>query len=174
MIRWLPILLVACSWDLERMNDQPRCDPGEATPYLPDRRCDQPAPSGSVEWRASQPSAKPIAPTRATIVRGMDRYARFCAPCHGVLADGRSELAKDMLLRPPPSLHDPKIIAYPDVRVVQVIGEGYGIMPAYAAVLPPADRWAVVHYVRVLQRSQATTLHALTAERQQEAVRWLP
>jgi mono/diheme cytochrome c family protein len=178
VIRTLALALVAtgCDWQLERMNDQPRCEPGEATPYLPDRRCDQPPPAGTVPWRATRDAeqpAEPPRPTRATIARGMDRYARFCATCHGLAGDGRTVVAADMLLRPPPSLHEARLVEAMDQRIYDVIGDGYGMMPAYGWVLPPADRWSVVHFVRVLQRSQAVAFLELQPARRQEALRWL-
>lgn len=163
--------LVACDWDVNRMNDQPRCEPGDRRPWLPDARCDQAPPDGTVVWRAAEPAIPPV--TRASILRGADRYGRTCAACHGVLGDASTRVAEDMSLRPPPSLHDSMIVAYSDQRLYEVITSGYGMMPSYAWQLAAPDRWAVVHYVRVLQRSQAVRLDALPADRKQEAQQWL-
>jgi mono/diheme cytochrome c family protein len=174
----LAIMLAACERDLERMNDQPRCEPLDQRPWLPDRRCDQRAPQGTVPWRGGQAAAPAAAPSplpsRQAIARGADRFRRFCAPCHGALGNADTPVARDMTLRPPPSLHEARIAAYPDQRIFEVIGAGYGMMPPYSDVLPPADRWAVVHYVRVLQRSQAVPLATLAPARREEARRWLP
>jgi mono/diheme cytochrome c family protein len=169
-----PAALAACDVDLSRMNDQPRCEPLDRRPWLPDQRCDQPTPEGTVPWRAATAPAAAPAPSRATIARGGDRFRRFCAPCHGALGDGDSPVARDMVLRPPPSLHAAAIVAYPDQRIFEVITAGYGMMPPYGDMLLPQDRWAVVHYVRVLQRSQAVPLEALAPARREEARRWLP
>jgi mono/diheme cytochrome c family protein len=157
------------------MNDQPRCKPGKSTPWLPDRRCDQAVPPGTVAWRAPAPTLAAVAPrpSRASIARGADRFARTCAACHGPLGDGRSVVARDMVLRPPPSLLVPPVLGYDDRRLYEVITAGYGVMPPYAYQLPPDDRWAVVHYLRVLQRSQRAVLAELPAVRRQEAERWL-
>ena len=166
-------LVAGCDWELSRMNDQPKCTPGKRTPYLPDQRCDQAPPVGTVAWHApAAPPAEP-APTRASIMRGADRFHRFCAPCHGALGDGNSPIARDMLLRPPPSLHTALVVGYPDERIYETIASGYGMMPPYGAVVPPEDRWAIVHYVRVLERSQAMPLAALPADHQEEARAWL-
>jgi mono/diheme cytochrome c family protein len=166
--------LAACERDLERMNDQPRGEPLDRRPWLPDQRCDQAPPLGAVPWRSVAPPPPPPAPSRATISRGADRFRRFCAPCHGVLGDADTPVARDMELRPPPSLHAPLIARYPDQRIFEVITAGYGLMPPYSHELPPADRWAVVYYVRVLQRSQSVPLEALAPARREEARRWLP
>jgi mono/diheme cytochrome c family protein len=171
----LLVVLAACDWSLNRMGDQPRCDPDEATPYLPDRRCDQAPPAGTVIWHAPprQRAARTRPPDRVGIQRGADRFARFCAPCHGVLGDGRSPVAADMLLRPPPSLHEPRIVAATDEHVRDVIELGFGLMPSYARVLSPDDRWAVIDYVRVLQTSQRVPLDALPADQREAAERAL-
>jgi mono/diheme cytochrome c family protein len=165
--------LAGCGWDGNRMNNQPRCEAGDRRPWLPDQRCDQAAPAGTVAWRAPFAAVAAPAPTRATIARGADRFARICATCHGPLGDGNSVVAADMARRPPPSLHTPRITGYADPRLFEVITSGYGMMPSYAYQLTPSDRWAVIHYVRVLQRSQAVTLEALAPARREEAQRWL-
>jgi mono/diheme cytochrome c family protein len=168
----LLLLLAACDWELSRMMDQPRCEPGDVTPWLPDGRCDQEPPAGTVAWKTKLDEPRPPT-TRALIVRGEDRFARFCAPCHGVLGDGRSAIAADMTLRRPPSLHEPRILAFDDRKLADVIARGYGVMPAYGNELVPADRWAVVVYLRVLQLSQNLALDELDARQRQEASRWL-
>ena len=164
--------LSACDWDLNRMNDQPRCEPGDRTPWLPDARCDLDPPEGTMIWRPAAVQPPPVV-TRALLARGADRYARMCAACHGLLGDANTPVARDMSLRPPPSLHDNTIVGYPDERIYEVITAGYGMMPSYSWQLVPRDRWAVVHYVRALQRSQAMALEGLPADRKQEAQRWL-
>jgi mono/diheme cytochrome c family protein len=170
------VALVGCDWDLGRMNDQPRCEPGDRTPWLPDGRCDQPTPFGAVPWRSEGPRSERVersAPSRLSIARGADRFRRFCAPCHGMLGDADAPIARDMTLRPPPSLHATRIVGYPDELLYDVIGGGYGMMPAYASQIAPADRWAIVHYVRVLQRSQGLAVSRLPLTRLQEAKPWL-
>jgi mono/diheme cytochrome c family protein len=166
------VLLGACDWSLHRMNDQPRCEADDATSLLPDRRCTQPTPTGTVAWRSVEVESPP-SPSRAVIERGHDRFMRFCAPCHGMIGDGRSRVAADMLLRPPPSLHEPRLIASTDEHVADVIERGYGLMPSYARVLPAADRWAVVYFVRALQTSQRVELAKLPAPQGAEIERAL-
>jgi mono/diheme cytochrome c family protein len=166
------IQVAACGWHASRMNDQGRCEPGDVTHWLPDERCDQLPPPNTVAWRAPAPIAPPK-PTRELIARGADRFSRFCAPCHGTLGDGKSIIARDMSLRPPRSLHDDKVVHDPDLAIYATISDGYGMMPAYRHAIADADRWAIVHYVRVLQRSQAMPVTALTDEQQREAAQWL-
>jgi hypothetical protein len=79
-----------------------------------------------------------------------------------------------MTLRPPPSLHEPRIRDYSDERLFTTISEGYGLMPALAATLAPPDRWAVVSYVRALERSQSVPLDALGADERRTLEAKLP
>jgi mono/diheme cytochrome c family protein len=99
--------------------------------------------------------------TRALLDRGRERFEIICATCHGPRGDGRSEVARHMERRQPPSLLDARVRAFPDGRVFRVAGEGYGFMPGYARDLGVEDRWAVVAYLRALELSQAVPLDAL-------------
>lgn len=166
-------LVAGCDWDLQRMNNQPRCEPGDRRPWLPDNRCDQSPPENTMPWRGVDVGAVPPPVTRESILRGADRYDRMCSPCHGTLGDANTPIARDMTLRPPPSLHTPLIVGYSDARIYEVITSGYGMMPSYSWQLQANDRWHVVRYVRVLQRSQAMRLDALPVARQEEARPWL-
>jgi hypothetical protein len=92
--------------------------------------------------------------TRELLERGRDRFAIFCAPCHGVTGDGDSDVAENMTLRKPPSIHDPSTRAFPPGRIFAAVTRGYGLMPSYAALLSIGDRWAVVAFIGALQLSQ--------------------
>jgi hypothetical protein len=85
-----------------------------------------------------------------------------CAVCHGVLGDGDSQVALNMSLRRPPSLHLYR--DRPDGYIFQVISRGFGLMPSYAGSISVHDRWAVVAYVRALQLSQFASVDQLPAE----------
>jgi mono/diheme cytochrome c family protein len=89
---------------------------------------------------------------------GRTRFEIFCATCHGTLGTGQTQVAENMRLRKPPSLHSAAIRAYPPGRIFAVISRGYGLMPSYAGQLSVADRWAVVAYVQALQLSQDFSL----------------
>jgi mono/diheme cytochrome c family protein len=170
----LAVLAVgACDWDFNRMNEQVRCEPGDSRPWLPDRRCEQRWPAGTIAWRTTAQAMPAPATTRDSILRGRDRFARMCASCHGPLEDGNSVIAEDMVLRRPPSLLAEPVVGYPDQRIFDVISHGYGLMPSYSFQLAPPDRWAIVHFLRVLQLSQSFPLAQLSAQRRQEAERWL-
>ncbi len=93
----------------------------------------------------------------------------YCAACHGLAGDGDSPVARNMALRKPPSLHEPRIRALPAGRLYAVVRDGYGLMPSYAEELSVGERWAVVAYVRALQLSQGARLAELPPELRSEA-----
>jgi mono/diheme cytochrome c family protein len=161
--------------DFERMIDQPRGKAYRASPYFADGRLMQPPPEGTVpRTRLIGPPelvdglaaagflAKiPVAVDRALLQRGRSRYELFCATCHGIDGSGQSQVAHNMTLRRPPNLVAEPVRSFPVGRVFQVITHGYGFMPEYSRALAVQDRWAVVAYLRALQRSQSTALAAL-------------
>jgi mono/diheme cytochrome c family protein len=148
-MKWCALLLLlgACDWSLHRMQRQPRCE------AYAGGACWMQAPEGAVSMDAPGP---PPALDRALVERGRDRFEVFCAPCHGVLADGDSHVARAMTLRPPPSLISRAAAALPDQRILDVIAGGYGMMPSYGGALGPRDRAAILHFLRVVQAHEGT------------------
>lgn len=102
--------------------------------------------------------------------RGQERFAIFCAPCHGLLGDGNSMTSIRALERAEPgwvvptSLHAGSVRGQPVGRLFDTITHGRGKMPGYAAQIPVEDRWAIVLYVRALQRSQNASLDDVPPE----------
>ena len=140
--------LASCDWSLHRMQEQPKCTT-YGTLAATGEPCNATPPEGTVS--VDEPAAPPPL-SRALIVRGRDRFERFCAPCHGVAGDGESYVAHAMTLRRPPPLVDAAASSLSDDRILTVMAAGYGVMPSYAAAIPPRDRYAILHYVRVLQQ----------------------
>jgi len=101
----------------------------------------------------------PVPVTRKLLELGRARFDVHCAVCHGLLGDGESQVALNMSLRKPPSLHLYRDV--PDGYLFQVATEGFGLMPGYAFELSAEERWGVVAYVRALQLSQHADAGAL-------------
>lgn len=172
-------LLSACSFEgtwreptpgLHRMTDQRRADTYEASTFFDDGMVMRAPPEGTVPWGGAQDDAVPPL-DRALLIRGQDRFAIFCAPCHGLDARAETPIAEDMALRPPPALIEPRLVAVSDAELHSVITEGYGLMPSYADRLAPPDRWAVVAYVRALQLGSAAPVEWLSPEDRQALAR---
>jgi mono/diheme cytochrome c family protein len=108
----------------------------------------------------------PLPVTRKLLDVGRKRYDITCGTCHGPLGDGDSIVARQMALRPPPSLH--RYTEKPAGYIYEVATKGFGMMASYAAELTVEERWAVVAYIRALQLSQSMPAGDLSpAERQQ-------
>jgi hypothetical protein len=104
----------------------------------------------------------PIPVTRKLIETGRKRYDITCGTCHGTLGDGDSIVARNMALRPPPSLH--RYNEKPAGYIFEVATKGFGMMASYAAELTVEERWAVVAYIRALQLSQSMPAGALPGD----------
>ena len=96
-------------------------------------------------WRTRSPRPQPI------VERGRQKFLTFCSPCHGNFGRGDSRLAGQF--PNPPTLHSDKVRKWPDGNIYHVITEGQNVMPSYASQIARDDRWAIVHYIRVLQRA---------------------
>lgn len=109
-------------------------------------------------YRNGQPvSDFPIPVTRALIERGRERFNIYCSLCHGEDGYGRG-IVVQRGFPAPPSYHDDRLVQAPVGHLFQVVSKGYGSMYSYADRITPDDRWAIVAYIRVLQRSQRGSL----------------
>ncbi|MCS7053635.1 MAG: DUF3341 domain-containing protein [Ignavibacterium sp.] len=90
--------------------------------------------------------------TEENIKLGKSKYLTFCSPCHGNYGDGDSRLRGQF--PNPPSLHSQRARDFKDGMIYHVIVNGQNSMPSYAPYLNVEERWAVVNYIRVLQRAK--------------------
>ena len=95
---------------------------------------------------------------------GHEKFNQMCTPCHGIVGDGKGSVAHKFSLRAPPSLHDARRLGLKSDYIYRVITEGFGLMPRLTTQLNTHERWAVVSYVRALQRSQNVAYEALPAD----------
>jgi mono/diheme cytochrome c family protein len=89
----------------------------------------------------------------AVVERGRQRYTIYCAPCHDARGDGKGILFQRGNV-PTASMHQDKILQYTDGQIFDVITNGQGLMAGYRWPIPPADRWAIVAFVRTLQKER--------------------
>jgi mono/diheme cytochrome c family protein len=115
----------------------------------------------------SQYVSNPLELNRALLVRGQDRYDIFCAVCHGRAGDGKGIMVQKGFT-PAPSYHEERIMAMADGQLFSVITGGIRTMPAMKNQVPVKDRWAIVSYIRALQRSQRATLDDVPAEEKEK------
>ena len=121
----------------------------------------------------------PVDVTPALVARGQERYEIFCSVCHGLAGDGKGIImtgnnGQGYGYVPAPSYHTETLRAQPDGYIYDVILNGVNNMPSYGHELPPADRWAVVAYVRALQLSQAAPEAAVPATERERLATYNP
>jgi mono/diheme cytochrome c family protein len=164
----LILTTTACRQD---MHDQPKYQPLERSSFFEDGRASRPLLPGVIARgqlrddeqlytgkSGQDPVTKfPFPITAQILERGRQRYDIYCSPCHDRIGTGLGMVVRRGL-RQPPSYHIDRLRAAPVGYFYDVISNGFGAMSDYAAQIEPADRWAVVAYIRVLQRSQHATL----------------
>jgi len=91
----------------------------------------------------------------------------LCSPCHDRLGTGDGMIVRRGY-RKPPSFHIDRLRKVPDGYIFDVITNGFGAMPDYAAQVSARDRWAIVAYVRALQYSQQATLEDVPPDQRGE------
>jgi len=101
--------------------------------------------------------------TKAVIQRGQQRFNIYCTPCHDRTGNGNGMVVQRGY-RHPPTYHSDRLRQVPNGYIFDVITNGFGAMPDYAAQIPPADRWAIVSYVRALQLSQQASVNDVPAD----------
>ena len=149
------------------MDWQPKYDEQGSSAFFADGRAERPLVEGTVargslhdneafdtgkEGNAWVNKA-PVTVDEKLIRRGEQRFNIFCAPCHGRLGDGNGMIVQRGFPAPP-SYHTDRLRQAPIQHFYDVITNGYGAMYSYAQRVPPADRWAIIAYIRALQASQ--------------------
>ena len=105
----------------------------------------------------------PLQVTDAFIHRGQNRYMVYCYPCHGALGDGNG-ITKAYGMVATPSYHDDRLRSMAEGEIFNTITHGKNTMFSYADKLSPDDRWAVIAYVRALQRAHNASIDDVPLE----------
>ncbi len=150
------------------MYNQPRFDASAESDLFPDHRTNRPVPTGTVAQgslndddflsRGKGADGKfargfPMEVTAATIARGEERYDIYCTPCHGPVGTGDGMVAKRGFAGVA-NLQDERIRGLAEGELYSAIANGVRLMPSYGLQVNEQDRWAIVAYLRALQRSQ--------------------
>jgi mono/diheme cytochrome c family protein len=113
----------------------------------------------------------PLELTTERLSLGQTKFETYCAVCHGYAGDGdglvhrRAEQLQQGTWLPPTSMHEQRIREQAVGNIFYTISNGKGKMASYAAVLTPEERWAVVMYVRALQRSRNASIEDVPVDR---------
>jgi hypothetical protein len=162
---------LACAACRQDMHDQPRYKEQGFSDFFDDHRAARPSVAGTVargrlfedellhtgKLNGALSDVFPFEITRSVLERGRERYGIFCTPCHDSTGDGDGMIVQRGLKRPP-SFHIPRLREAQPGYFFDVITHGFGAMFDYSDRIRAEDRWAIVAWVRVLQRAQNATL----------------
>lgn len=95
----------------------------------------------------------PVPVTKEMVERGKERFDIYCIVCHGPVGNGDGMIVRRGFSKPP-TYHDDRLRNAPVGHFFDVISNGWGKMNGYAAAVQPADRWAIIAYIRALQVGQ--------------------
>ena len=109
----------------------------------------------------------PMEVTSQLMERGQQRFNINCAVCHGATAAGDG-ITKQYGLTTVVSLQDEGKRKLPDGEIFDTITHGKNTMMAYGPRVTVVDRWAIICYLRALQRSQNATAADVPAAHQAE------
>jgi mono/diheme cytochrome c family protein len=157
------------------MTDQPRFEPLEANPFFandmsarplePDTVARDQQNADSVYYTGRTANGDlvtniPVPITEELLQRGQQRFQIYCTPCHGLVGEGNG-IVVQRGFPAPPSYHSDRLRNAPAGHFFDVITNGFGRMFSYSDRVAPADRWAIVAYIRALQYSQDVPVESL-------------
>jgi mono/diheme cytochrome c family protein len=160
------LVLAGCRQD---MHNEPKFFPQRGTTFYADGRSVRPQVAGTVargQLHADEylytglidgkegdglPAELPLTP--ALMERGQEQYNIYCTPCHSRVGNGDGMIVQRGY-RPAGDFNTDRLRGAPLGHFFDVMTNGYGAMPDYAAQVTPADRWAIAVYIRALQLSQ--------------------
>jgi mono/diheme cytochrome c family protein len=162
---WLGTALISgCRQD---MHNQPKFVPQRGTDFYADGRSSRPQVENTVArtqlhedayfytgmLNGKEGDALPFPATIAVLEKGQERYNIYCTPCHSRVGNGAGMIVSRGY-HPAGNFHTARLIAAPLGHFFNVMTNGYGAMPEYAAQVSVEDRWAIAAYIRALQLSQ--------------------
>jgi mono/diheme cytochrome c family protein len=174
-----PPMDVFPEWAFPGMKYQPELKQQAPSPFFADGRLDRPAPEHTVaasygpagqplrsddflylgkaadgSWARGFPPSVKV--DMGLLMRGRARFTIYCAPCHGALGDGNG-VTRAYGMGATASYHDDRLRQMAEGEIFNTITNGKGQMNPYGDKLAPRDRWAVIAYVRALQRARTGT-----------------
>lgn len=175
---------------IQDMGRQPKFCAQAETPLFADGRAMRPAVDGTLargelgDERFTRGREKglfvkglPLPVTKARLLRGQQRFDIYCAACHGlsgygngVVAARAAELAEQQQAKwvAPLSYHSNDLRAREHGSLFNTITDGARTMPPHGGQIPVEDRWAIVMYVRALQRSQWAGIQDVPQEKRED------
>jgi mono/diheme cytochrome c family protein len=163
--------------DFERMRRQKRYDSYDVSRHFPNGATMQPPPANTVSRETDlshdEGTAAPATVPDSLLAAGSRQYAISCAVCHGSAGYAGGRLAPNLTEHRPASLRGAPIAATTDAAFFETITNGKGGMPPLGWQLSPAQRWAVIAYVRSLSRTTPSDAELTDARADSAMARYL-
>jgi mono/diheme cytochrome c family protein len=149
------------------MDRQPKYKAQAQSPFFADARASRPPVEGTVaigqlktdEAFTTGKTAgfyigkNPLPVNRDALLRGQEKYNVYCQPCHDRTGSGKGIVPAKVTGWLPTNLHDDRALKMADGEIYEVITNGRRTMKGYRFQVSEQDRWAIVAYVRALQRA---------------------
>ena len=160
------------------MDRQPKYKPQQASAFFGDARTSRMPIAGSIaRGHLREDDAyhtgivqnmyigkNPLPITRRVLLRGQQRYNLSCSPCHDRAGEGKGIVALRTPSWQPTNLQEDRQKLMADGEIFSIISQGRRSMPGYRFQVPVDDRWAIVAYVRALQRTTNAKLEDIPQE----------
>jgi hypothetical protein len=150
--RLIPEGTVARTKAYEINGEALKVDGKEVYPYE-----DSPVNTGRITGTTNWVVLNPLPFTRTLLQRGQQRFQIYCSPCHGPDGDGKGITSKYGMAGMA-NLHEQRFVVMADGEIFNTITYGKPLMGAYGPNVPVEDRWAIIAYIRALQRSQLASV----------------
>jgi hypothetical protein len=144
-------LLSCWGCDYARMRDQESVRTYEAKlPEMPEGSI--PIAQGTAIYKSGEPSElkNPLPVNADTLERGRTAYGYFCIICHGQRLDGNGTVGQSFSPLPA-DLKSADVLDQSNGELFQKISFGFLRHPPLNETVPPEDRWAIIHYIRVVK-----------------------
>ena len=106
----------------------------------------------------------PVPVTPELLHQGQMRFNTYCSPCHDRTGGGKGIVPAHAPQWQPANLLEDRVVELADGDIFTVITNGRRTMPPYKYQVVTSDRWAIIAYLRVLQRAAHATPQDVPAE----------
>jgi mono/diheme cytochrome c family protein len=148
------------------MHDQPKYVPLRQSAFFNDERSARPLVEGTVargqlredelmytgKVKGEDAAVFPMRVDAAVMARGQERFNIYCSPCHGKTGEGNGMVVQRGY-RQAANFHIDRLRMMPVGYYIDVMTNGFGVMPDYRAQITVDDRWRIAAFVKALQLS---------------------
>jgi mono/diheme cytochrome c family protein len=162
------------------MKRQPRLRPQKPNPFFNDNQSsrmpvagtvavdaaieDLPVYTGRIPGTTNYVETNPLPITQELLAVGRERFTIYCSPCHSATGDGNGITSKYGMIRAG-NFHDARLVRMPDGEIFNTVTMGKNLMASYASQVSISNRWAIIAYIRALERARLATVDDVPADK---------